>query len=89
MAKVSNSKAREFVQSQTPFKGSNTFAEVISGIYVVFSYGYHFPMFACVNGQWYENGDKFSQSTSKQKSQLHPLFETQVLDTKSIKLIYQ
>jgi len=86
---VANSKARDLVQNQTPFKGSNTFAEVISGIYVVFSYGYHFPLFACVNGKWYENGDKYSPSTSKQKSQLHPLCETEVLDTNSIKLIYR
>jgi len=89
MPKISNAKAREFVQVRAPFVGSNTFAEVISGIYVVFSYGYHFPLFACVNGKWYENGDKYSPSTSKQKSQLHPLCETEVLDTNSIKLIYQ
>jgi hypothetical protein len=89
MPKISNAKAREFVQVCAPFTGSNTFAELISGIYVVFSYGHHFPMFACVNGTWYENGDKFSPSTSKQQTQLHPLCPTEKLDTATLKRIYQ
>jgi len=89
MSKISNARARDFVQVCAPFKGSNTFAESISGIYVVFSYGYHFPMFVCVNGTWYENADKFSRSTSKQQSQLHPLCPTEKLDTATLKQIYQ
>ena len=89
MAKISNSKARGFVQVRAPFVGSNTFAEVISGIYVVFSYGYHFPMFVCVNGTWYENADKFSSSTSKQQTQLHPLCPTEKLSTETLKQIYR
>ena len=51
--KIANSKARSFVQSLTPFKGNNTFAEVRNGIFVVFSYGDHFPLFAFVNGEWF------------------------------------
>jgi uncharacterized protein YqhQ len=89
MPKISNKTARGFVQVQAPFVGSNTFAEVISGIYVVFSYGHHFPMFVCVNGTWYENGDKFSPSTSKQQTQLHPLCPTEKLSTATLKQIYQ
>ena len=88
MPKVSNSKARDEVQTCSPFKGSNTFAEFINGVYVVFSYGYHFPLFACINGTWYENGDKYSPSTSKQQTQLHPLCPTEKLSTANLKLIY-
>ena len=89
MPKISNAKARAYVINKAPFVGSNTFAEVISGIYVVFSYGYHFPLFACVNGTWYENADKFSPSTSKHQSQLHPLCPTEKLSTENLQLIYQ
>jgi|APCry1669191860_1035381.scaffolds.fasta_scaffold63929_1 hypothetical protein len=88
MSKISNKTARGFVQVRAPFKGSNTFAEVINGVFVVFSYGYHFPLFAHINGVWYENADKYSPSTSKQQSQLHPLAETVKLDTLALKAIY-
>jgi hypothetical protein len=89
MPKISNKTARGFVQVQAPFVGSNTFAEVISGIYVVFSYRYDFPIFACVNGTWYQNGDKYSPSTSKHQSQLHPLCPTEILSTENLQRIYQ
>lgn len=88
MPKISNKTARGFVQTRAPFTGNNTFAEVRNGIFVVFSCGDHFPLFAFVNGVWFENEDKYSPTTSKHRSQLHPLTETQKLSTKALQSVY-
>jgi len=78
--KTSNSKAREMVQNTWEFKGSNTFAEWIgkgsATAYVVYSYGHHWPMFIKFENAWYENADRYSVTTSKQKNQLHPQCDT-------------
>jgi len=81
--KTSNKNARQFVTDKVEFDGSNTFGRIYTNqyneeIYVVFSYGYHFPMFAFMNGEWFENMDKYSVSTSKQQNQLRPCSFSQV-----------
>jgi hypothetical protein len=88
MLKTTNAKARSCVQSLTEFKASNTFAEYINGVYVVFSYGHHFPMFANVGGTWYANEDKYSRTTSKQRGQLHPLVDCAPLNTRAMQALY-
>lgn len=99
--KTSNKDARKYVQQCIQFKGSNTFSELLSPNqsvatwrYVVYSYGYHYPMFVAewANGlnnepTWYANADKYSQSTSKQMSQLHPLVETVSMSTQALKTL--
>jgi hypothetical protein len=70
--RTSNIKASYLVNSKQDFKGSNTFAETKNNKYVVYSYGYHFPMYAFINGQWYGNSNKYSSSTSKHQSQTRP-----------------
>ena len=90
--KVSNTNCREFVINKKPFKANNLFAEYrniepIDDVYVVYSYGYHFPMFVNVKGTWYENCDRYSVSTSKQKNQAHPLVKTIKVPTNEIKNI--
>ena len=73
--KVPNTRARSLVENRQAFKGSNTFAEhrgVDLETYVVYSYGYHFPIFVYKSGHWYENQEKYSVTTSKQMSQLRP-----------------
>jgi hypothetical protein len=99
--RTSNKKARMQVQTLQPFKASNTFAEynepqgdTLTHRYVVYSYGYHFPMFIAEwqdgqTPQWYENTDKYSVSTSKQKSQLHPHVPTSCYDTEQMIRISQ
>ena len=79
MVKIANNKARETVTDKVEFNGSNTFGrwygnikEGTNRIYVVFSYGFHFPMFAYINGEWFETMDKYSVSTSKQQTHLRP-----------------
>jgi hypothetical protein len=75
--KVSNGKARSQVQARLPFRGNNTFGEWIGESYACFSYGHHWPLFAYVDGTWYENGDRYGVTTSKHHGQLHPLEETE------------
>jgi hypothetical protein len=76
----SNKLADKYVTNREPFKGSNTWGEWIfnpnqgDGLYVVFSYGYHFPMYIWdeLLGLWFANEDKYSRSTTRQQSQLRP-----------------
>lgn len=84
--RVSNKDARFAVNGQREFKGSHTFAEIDeSGAYKVYSYGYHFPIYAFVNGKWYANKDKYSVSTSKHQSQLRPEGNLILVSTQEIK----
>lgn len=82
--KVSNSNARSAVQKKLSFTGNNTFGEYLSGAYVVFSYGYHWPMFAYIDGTWFENDGRYSRTTSKHRSQLHPLEDTEKVSTEEL-----
>jgi hypothetical protein len=72
VTRTTNKYADDSVTAREPFKASNTFGEWIKEVYAVYSYGYHFPMFVWANGEWYENTDKYSRSTSKQQGQLRP-----------------
>lgn len=81
--RIANKSARAMVQLRRPFEGSNLFAREaypqhgMSTLYVVFSYGEHWPLYVAEtdeggNTQWYETADKFSQSTSRHQSQCNP-----------------
>ena len=71
--RVANSNARKYVQQRKPFQGSNTFGTYIDGRYVVCSYGEHWPLFVYDDGRWFANSDRWGTTTSKHRSQLHPL----------------
>ena len=83
--KIANKYASESVNRCEVFQGSNTFAEVIrhhtcgcnEDLYVVYSYGHHFPMYVYdySTREWYENSEKYSPTTSKHQSQCRPRFE--------------
>ena len=75
MTKISNRDARQYVQKRKEFTGSNTFGRwVDDDNYVVYSYGIHFPMFAYKkNFGWCTQTSKYSVTTSKHYTQLHPL----------------
>lgn len=90
--RVANASARTYVQNLEPFNGSNTYARLHaptadrpSELYIVYSYGEHYPMFVAETFEgitkWYENIDRYSQTTSKQRGQLHPLTQTTKLHT--------
>ncbi len=80
MARVSNNKAIDYVEKLEMFQGSNTFAlwysweEGAKKLYVVYSYGHHFPMYIydSEQGKWIGNKDKYSRSTTRHQSQLRP-----------------
>ena len=73
--KIANKDASEYINRCEPFKGSNTFGEKHkANLYVVYSYGRHFPMYVYdySTREWYENSDKYSSTTSKHQSQCRP-----------------
>jgi hypothetical protein len=80
--RVSNNKARDYVNGFKEFQGSNTFGKWIKWvtddktdeIYVVYSYGSHFPMYIYdkEQGKWIGNKGKYSQSTTRHQSLLRP-----------------
>jgi len=86
MKRVSNRDAEPYVSLKREFKGSNTFGEWINGNYVVYSYGYHFPMYACIKGQWYRNTDRYSQTTSKHQGQLRPSISEDFVSVDTVEL---
>lgn len=78
LPRVANVKCRPYVTERDPFKGSNLYGiyslmDADHEVYTVFSYGDHYPMFIYTEGMWFENEDKYSPSTSKQKSQARPM----------------
>jgi hypothetical protein len=78
MAKITNKACRAFVQAKQPFQADNIFAVRQGDLYVVYSYGQHWPLFiySFSNDSWLENKDRYSVITSKHRSCVHPLCET-------------
>ena len=86
--RVANKDARKYVNELEEFKGSynryadaSIFAENESALdlygedlYVVYSYGYHFPMYIYDRqaGIWIGSKDGYSPTTSKHQSQCRP-----------------
>jgi hypothetical protein len=81
MAKTTNSRARNFVQQKTEFRANNIYAEDHPSAYIVYSYGPHWPLFVYDKraGEWLENTDKCSATTSKHRGQVHPLTDTRAM----------
>ena len=86
--KCSNKDAREYVQQCKPFKANNLFAELRGDTYIVFSYGYHWILFVCKGGVWYENKEKYSVTTGKHRSQANPRCETLKVSHEEIRKFY-
>jgi hypothetical protein len=83
--RVANKNASKYVNELKEFKGSynkyadddaSIFAEYYDkkNLYVVYSYGYHFPMYIYDQqaGIWIGNEDRHSMSTSKHQSLCRP-----------------
>ena len=75
----SNKQADTYTTNREPFKGSNTWGEWIGcsnskGLYIVYSYGHHFPIYVWDEelGMWFGNADKYSRSTTRHQAQLRP-----------------
>jgi hypothetical protein len=95
--RVANANARSYVKKRVEFQGSNAFARELhtdhSTLYVVYSYGEHFPMFIAETDndnvtRWYANQDRFSMTTTKHWGQLHPHVEYMVpMDTARMRVL--
>jgi hypothetical protein len=76
--KISTRSCRTKVQTRSPFRchgslyGTQVCARDGSTMYVVYSYGTHWPLFVWHEGTWYENADRYSVTTSKHRSAAHP-----------------
>ena len=73
--RVANKNASQYVDELKEFEGSNTFATNLNeNLYVVSSYGYHFPIYIYDRqaGMWIGNEDSYSVSTSRHQSQCRP-----------------
>jgi hypothetical protein len=69
--KIATNKAPEKISRLVPFKchGSMYATKKPSGLYVVYSYGEHFPIAVHhPSTGWVINGDKYSPTTSKHQS---------------------
>lgn len=92
--RVPGTKCREYVQKLQLFhnsgdnwrhkKGSTLWSERRGDIYVVFSYGYHWPLFINWKGVWFANVSKWGPTTSKHYGQAHPLTGYILLSTREM-----
>lgn len=87
--RIANKAAASMVANRRPFEGSNMFAREVfldaSDLYVVYSYGVHFPMYIAETDhetkttRWYANTNKYSRSTTRHQSQSHPPYDIQTI----------
>ncbi|WP_212634847.1 hypothetical protein, partial [Salmonella enterica] len=77
-------KCRQYVRECTPFTAANIFSTINNnGLYVVYSYGEHFPLFIYDHNSdtWLENSDGYSRTTSQHRSKAHPHTDTIKINT--------
>ena len=74
MIRTSNKNAHFYIKDKKEFKGNHTFAVNDGILYIIYSYGRHFPMYVYnrLTNVWLANKDKYSRTTSKHQSQLRP-----------------
>jgi len=91
--RVSNSEMSDYVCDRKAFTNTN---QTCWGewktpeMYVVYSYGTHFPIYVWDEHMgWLANTDKFSVTTSRHQNQAHPRAFTRRYDTADIKKIVQ
>ena len=83
--KTANYQAGDYTKAQLPFQGSNLegrWTKDRNGVkyYVVKSYGWY-PVYIYKEGKWYENFDRYSNSTSKQMLRSRPYTYNNEIDT--------
>lgn len=91
--RCSNSDAKRFIEYRDEFE-TNTktmFGQWRSGgkTYVVYSYGFHFPMYVWDDQArvWVGNKDKYSRTTTIHQSKARPSHVTHWFDTETVKWI--
>ena len=88
--RIANKDAADYVAKRVEFDGSNLLARWEGAKYVVYSYGYHFPLLVYADDMWFETTSKFSVSTSRQLSQCRRgLPETRKYNRDALRLVIQ
>ena len=74
--RIANNEVRRYVQKREVFITHNKtiYAEYNGDLYIVYSYGHHFPMYIydAQRDMWFGNSDKYSQTTSRHQSKARP-----------------
>jgi len=74
--RIPNNNIRCCVRNREVFTNNNNtvYSEDRGDMYVVYSYGPHFPMYIYHSklGVWFANADKYSVTTSRHQSQANP-----------------
>ena len=86
--RVSGFACRPYVKARKPFHNSNKqlYAQwQTDDMYVVYSYGAHWPLFINWKGVWFENEDKTSRTTTAHHGKTHPHKPTVPLSCSAMK----
>ncbi len=87
MTRLANTELRGPIKRREMFKtnSGSVFPRRKGNLYVVYSYGAHFPMWVYDGAidQWFGNADKYSRTTSKHQSQTRPNVDMTMTDTRT------
>lgn len=90
---ISNKEMRPYVEATRQFTNHNqTVWTTWEGkLYVVYSYGRHFPMYAydTESERWFGNKDKFSRTTTTHQRLAQPRAEIDWMNTETIKSLLE
>lgn len=93
MTKTENKHMGAFVRSRLLFENRNgtVYSQRARGLYTVFSYGLHFPMYIWEEDRqvWYGNKDKYSATTSRHQALCRPPQVDQWFDTETMCKLYE
>jgi len=80
MGKTPLREMRNLVKDHKEFIGNNVYGKWFDKLYVVYSYGMHWPMFLYDSQcrEWFENEGKYSVTTSKHHTFAHPHCDTKL-----------
>ena len=89
--KIKHSQVESHVVSLEPFESNNLFGVSYPnhGLYVVYSYGTHYPLYIHDQGQWYGNDTYYSQTTGRHRSIARPSKDIIWLDTSGMDLMLE
>jgi hypothetical protein len=77
--RINGRTCRPYVQARKAFTNSNGQLYAVNHtpmLYVVYSYGDHWPLFVWDGFDWYENEDRYSNTTTRHRSYAHPYANT-------------
>jgi hypothetical protein len=79
--RTTNRHAGDYARNRVPFQNSNGQLYAVRHtpmLYVVYSYGSHWPLYVYDGFDWYENEDKCSSTTSRHRTYAFPSAPTQL-----------